>query len=711
MIQASYWRFAQTADLERTSPVPIWLLIIVPALAVIALWLPFGFFLGGLIEEWGILALFTKYGPQFFANSDHLAAHLARPLTIFPHALAYVLDPNSFFYWHVLQIISLIIKASGAALIGFYLVRRSSVALVLGLLTVFFPADTMQLPFRGIHINWSIALAFVAILLLFEAFEARSPRVKIVLTAVASVTFAAAALMYEAVAPLAVLPVLAPFVRSDARLAWTVLRSNWQALTIWLLGLLGYALYFITIITSGITYQGAISQTSSSSQVSQILQRIPDALTYSFHRTFVEAWVEAADFAVSYLDNYWIVLLFAAAVFATISYLNRSDLERPNHRPSQAAKLCALGIILFLLGYAPFLPSNAHLFTTQRTFLVSALGAATVLTSLLYLLFSFAPRIVFSASATLLISLSFVSQLYQFDRYSRIYADHIWPALNLLTVTQGLMPDAKTLTIVNEAGSLSGTWDFGVVLPSADSYIFGKDRVIVLCDGYNNRPMPLVAVAEDQRATCQLGGGSATSDGAGSAAGRPSPLVNWNLDGSVSVKNMSPSTTVQPIPARALELIGLGNWTKADSLFGALDRPDRFICEFESTWGYAYPCRTYGIYDGGGVRKGLATISSAWAVERKAGVIFDLQPAASEYLITIDLRRMALQPAEVQLLLNGAPVTDLKASKTQLTAKVPSDWFNDKANVLEIEAPLDLKSGRSVAVDRITVAPAARMGL
>jgi hypothetical protein len=703
MIQESYWGFTQKAFPTRTSSAPIWLLIVVPALAVIALWLPFGFFLGGLIEEWGILALFTKYGPQFFANADHLAAHQARPLTIFPHALAYALDPNSFFYWHILQIISLIVKASGAALIGFYLVRRFSVALALGLLTVFFPADTMQIPFRGIHINWSIALAFVAILLLFGAFEARSRYAKLILAAFASVTFAAAALMYEAVAPLAILPFLAPFVRLDARSALTVLRSNWQALTIWIVGLVGYALYFVSIVTSGITYQGAISQTSSASQVSQILQRIPDALTYSLNRTFVEAWVEAANFTVSSLDKYWFVLLFAAAVLATISYLNRFDPGRPKHRLSQFAKLCALGIILFLVGYAPFLPSNAHLFTTQRTFLVSAFGAAAVLTSLLYLLFSFAPRIVFSLSATLLISLSFVSQLYQFDRYSRIYADHIWPALNLLTLTESLTPNAKTLTIVNEAGSLSGTWDFGVVMPSADSYIFAKDRLIVVCDEHNNRPMPLVFVAEDQRGTCQLSDSSATSEGPNSPADRP--LVHWKRDGSVSVRNMPPNITVQPIPTRALELIGLGHWTKADSLFGSLDRSDKFICEFESTWGYAYPCRTFGFYDGGAVRRGLTTISSAWAVERKAGVIFDLQPTANDYSITIDLRNLAVLPGEVGLLLNGAPVQDLKASKTRLTAKVSSDRFKSKANVLEIEAPLNVKSGLSVSVDRIVVAP------
>lgn len=702
MTQESYWRIAQKAYLTPSSRTPIEMLIVIPALFVIALWLPFGFFLGGLIEEWGILALFTKYGPQFIAYFDHLAVHRARPLTVFPHAIAYVLDPNSFFYWHVLQIISLIIKASGAALIGYYLVRRSSVALVLGLLTVFFPADTMQIPFRGMHINWSISLAFVGILLLFGAFESRSSNAKLVLAVVASITFVAAALMYEGVAPLAALPFLAPFVRMDVKSAWNEMQSNWKALLIWLLGMFGYALFFLSVVMSGSTYQGDISQASSSSR---ILKRLPDALVYSFYRAFYEAWSEATEFAFRYLDSYWLVLLFAAAVLTTLSYLNRYDPGRPKYQLTQAAKLCALGIILFLIGYAPYLASNSHLFITQRTFLVSALGAATVVTSLLFLILSFAPRILFSLAATILISLAFISQLYQFDRYNRIYADHVKPALNLLTVTAGLVPDAKVLTVVNEAGSLSGTWDLGIVVQAADNYMFAKDRRIVVCDGHNNRPMPLVFVAEAQRETCRVGGDGATPQGTTSSADLLSALVQWNTDGSVSVKSMPSNAIIQTIPTRALDLLGLGRWTKADSLFGILDRTDRFVCEFESMWGYAYPCRTYGFYDGAAARQGLTTISFAWAVEKKAGVIFELHPAATEYSIAIDLRNMFSPPGQVRLLLNGKPIDDLKVLNTKLTAKVASERFQDKANVLEIEAPLDVNSGLSVAVDRIVVAP------
>ena len=88
-----------------------WLALIAPSiLVVLALWLPFGFELTGLIEEWGVLGDFTTHGIFFVADADSpLAAHSLRPLTILPHALAYFFDPDSFDYWHVLLMLALVV--------------------------------------------------------------------------------------------------------------------------------------------------------------------------------------------------------------------------------------------------------------------------------------------------------------------------------------------------------------------------------------------------------------------------------------------------------------------------------------------------------------------------------------------------------------------------------------------------------------------------
>ena len=125
-------------------------ILVLPALTVAALWIPFGFSLGGLIEEWDVLFLFAQHGIFYIADgASVLQAHKARPLTVLPQAVAYTLDPNSFFYWHIIQAGSLVVKAACAGIIGIYLTGNRALAALLALLTLLYPADTMQLSFRS----------------------------------------------------------------------------------------------------------------------------------------------------------------------------------------------------------------------------------------------------------------------------------------------------------------------------------------------------------------------------------------------------------------------------------------------------------------------------------------------------------------------------------------------------------------------------------
>lgn len=89
-----------------------WFGHLVPALLIVFfIWLPFGFALTGLLEEWGVIGLFSKVGVFFLTDAGSaMPVHALRPLTILPHAIAYSLDPNSFNYWHVLLIVALVMK-------------------------------------------------------------------------------------------------------------------------------------------------------------------------------------------------------------------------------------------------------------------------------------------------------------------------------------------------------------------------------------------------------------------------------------------------------------------------------------------------------------------------------------------------------------------------------------------------------------------------
>ncbi len=99
-------------------------IIVLPIITVVAIWIPFGFSLGGLVEEWGFLELFSRKGVFYIITEATLPSQRARPFHILPQALAFTLDPNSFYYWHIIQATALIIKGICGACIGFYLTKR-----------------------------------------------------------------------------------------------------------------------------------------------------------------------------------------------------------------------------------------------------------------------------------------------------------------------------------------------------------------------------------------------------------------------------------------------------------------------------------------------------------------------------------------------------------------------------------------------------------
>ncbi|MGY3620446.1 hypothetical protein [Bradyrhizobium sp. USDA 10063] len=60
--------------------VPEWSIWIIAGLALVAaIWLPFGFALGGLIEEWTELGLFAIHGPIFLVDEAGAAGNVSRP--------------------------------------------------------------------------------------------------------------------------------------------------------------------------------------------------------------------------------------------------------------------------------------------------------------------------------------------------------------------------------------------------------------------------------------------------------------------------------------------------------------------------------------------------------------------------------------------------------------------------------------------------------
>src|SRR5580765_6068874 len=78
---------------------------------VLAIWLPFGFAMTGLIEEWGLLGLMELHGSNTVAGLGYSSPEVAlRPLNYMPVVLANILSPDSFVAWHLLVMVALVVK-------------------------------------------------------------------------------------------------------------------------------------------------------------------------------------------------------------------------------------------------------------------------------------------------------------------------------------------------------------------------------------------------------------------------------------------------------------------------------------------------------------------------------------------------------------------------------------------------------------------------
>lgn len=99
-------------QIDRRSMRTVLAVVVLPLLTVAVLWIPFGFSLGGLVEEWGFLELFARKGVFYIINDATLPGQRTRPLHVLPQALAYTLDSDLFFYWHIIQAITLTVKGA-----------------------------------------------------------------------------------------------------------------------------------------------------------------------------------------------------------------------------------------------------------------------------------------------------------------------------------------------------------------------------------------------------------------------------------------------------------------------------------------------------------------------------------------------------------------------------------------------------------------------
>jgi hypothetical protein len=680
--------------------------LLLPALTVAALWIPFGFSLGGLVEEWGFLELFARKGVFYLISEATLPAQQARPLHVLPQAVAFTLDPDSFFYWHIIQAAGLLMKGACAAVIGIYLTGNRALAAFLGLLTLLYPADTMQLNFRSLSINWANALALLASALLISAtlIEARAPR--LITGVIAAAVLGAALLMYEAVAGLAALPFPLVFAR-EGKGAIRVVREKPAIFIVWIGAILAWFAFFWSAVRAGSAYQVfVLSQLSIDAVAKQLLPLASSGL----YRAFYECWTELARIVLFELSNFAYPLGFIFILLAALLWLTNAEGEpsantNTNTNKAVAARTVVAGSITFVLGYAPFLTSNAHLLITQRTFLATAIGAALVIFGVVVYLSAVLDRRVVAAASALLIGGCFLGQLYQFDRYNRIYATIYRPLLSAVTPFFAGSADHAYSVLFNDYGYLSGVWDLGLELRSAVGYLLPQIETshILVCEARSGRLLPRWHGEPERRYCKRTGDGVAVAEDGGTPAElEGAALATLSADGVVSAEGPEGSPTV--LPPRAARLFAASKWQPADSMFRRQERADRYECRFEAMWGYALPCRTFGFFDVQPLRAALGS-AFAWIGETNAGLFFDIEPAPTSYRLRIEIQAVVSPSPALETSLNGTKLASTWHDATHIEATFSGDLLRPANNALELRTQLDHNLGLSLAVKSVSITP------
>ena len=680
--------------------------LLLPAITVVALWFPFGFSLGGFIEEWNVLFLFAQHGVFYIADAaSPLALQQARPLTVLPQAVAYTLDPNSFLYWHIVQAGSLIVKGASAGMLGIYLTRNLALAALLALLTLLYPADTMQLSFRSLHINCAVALALLGNVVIIFATQVATRSSRLILATVASTIFSVALLMYEPVIGLAVLPLLIIFARQGVAATW-LLRERLDVFFLWTVAIGAWLSFFLWSIGRGSQYHLlAFSDTSFSS----LVYRAGALATSGLYRAFYECWIELGQIILMRLSNFAYPLCFTALLLLAFVWLAGGRSEPvTNCDKASGARLVAAGLAAFLVAYTINLYELAHVYITQRTFLVPAIGAALVVLGGVVFLSAILDRRLVGVVSAALVGGCFVVELYQFDKYSRIYATTTKPLLSALAPYISAARNRRYSVIFNDYGYLSGTWDLGE-LQLALGYVLPGIRAsfIFICETRSGRLLPRRPGPTAKRGYCRRteeGVMLTFPDEAQPTLLRDAAVVELGVDGVTSAEESELTPIPHMLSGRVQQLLAPSKWEPAESMFRRQERPDQFECRFESMWGYASPCHAFGFYDSVPYRAALGS-SYAWIGETTAGMIFDIQPSHPVYQLIVEVVDAVSPSRGMELSLNGTKLTEGHLDATSFRATFPSYMLRNQHNILELRTELDSTLGLSFAVKTISIIP------
>jgi hypothetical protein len=687
---------------------------------VVLIWLPFGFSMTALIEDWAELGNMTRLGPTFLVDVAHPLSDVLRPLGHLPFALAYVSSPDSFVSWHVLLMLAFVLKGCASSELAYRACGSASVAIIAGVLCVIYPADTMQFPFRALHINWALALALLASCLCVAAWSRRDASTFLIVGA--SVLLLAAALMYEAALICLLIPFLVVFARDGLHGLTRVLRDRFALLLIWALSGAAYAVYAHWMAQKAITYEALLM--GGQGWIQLLESSLPKLFSVGMVRAIYGGWIDAFGMAAGEYQSY-VYLVVAAISLAGLAWaVTRKDHETV--RPSSILRLAGIGLIATALGYFPYLFSPAHLMVSQRTFLYAAFGAAVFWSALLMGVRLVGGRLLFWCAASALILLGLAAQLFQFHYYVRI-AQAQKQILRGAVENYDGNTEHGSLIVFDHGGYLGQTWMFlPANLRAALEYIYGhRLKRVAICHAqimeWEERDR------EGGKGTC-----NETDDEWIFRAADSSPIADWPVRKSDAiVLDIGADGAVVPRPgmqahqATLLQgqdgaarkyraILADRDWMFHTGMFGDDDRSSQRHASsfsFGRWWSMDPPVRGYGWR---GVEWDTAQAhptAFAWKLGTNASLFFDLVPKQEEYLLQVKFAAFSSEKIRdaLRISLNGTDVECRWLSFHQCEAHMAPGILHAGANEIAFISPIDPDYyGLSLSLTTFSLVPAKK---
>jgi hypothetical protein len=681
------------------------------ALLLAALWLPFGFSLIGLIEEWDLLGWFTTNGVFLYIRpGGPIVQHILRPFYPLSLGIAYLLDSDSFFAWHLLMLVALLVKGAAMTHLVGRATRSYKYGVMAAVLLLLYPADTMQLSFRSISINWAIACALLGAAFLYGSFELANRLPRYVCALIGVLLILVACLTYEAAVMIAVLPPAFLIIGKGLRPGLRRFFNNPVLAGLCFLGPLLYLAFVVWASRLTPTYQAALLP-GDGRVVSALVGALPKLFSVGAVRGLVGGWIDAIRILATEYSSYWyllVVTILSAALSALLVRIEKTS----GHLPAKptclstalSRRLIAVGFAAMLLGYAPFMVSPSHMAITQRTYLWATPGAVLVWIGVLGLLARFIrTEIVFAALAVL----GFSAQLYQFHHYVALSDRQRSILTQIVEKFDGNLGN-KTLLVLDGTNSVGSTWMF---LPGALhytlSYLYGYSVGSVqmcrrsgmewqLADGVGRKG---ICIEDENGWTFRY---PTPIKGPGYVSPPASPDMKLNKSDVIVVSVDAPDKTQSDVASPPLRSsLESGHDTIARRYRGILKDMswhlhmfkdeivgDSYKWSFGKYWNLDIPTRGSGWRETEWAIKPWWQYAFTWKTNEDSCLYFDFIPREVPYRFTAHFEGDMSLLKDSQVRLNGESLSLLRPSG-DIEADIPSHVLRTGENSLCIRMPVN----------------------